>query len=227
MITFNSILFSDFNNLTYGFIYNFNSYDKENILEEFYLDELVTIKQIHSDNIYNLQNLDEKHNFFEGDSILTKLKNIGIGVYTADCVPILIYETTHNYISVVHAGWKGSLSEIVKKTIEKINSICDSEANNYYTVIGPSIGRCCYEVGDEVASKFISKFDYAKEFIETLENKKYLLDLVSLNQVQLERSGVKNIEVIDTCTKCNKFLPSFRRDGTSAGRILSFIAINE
>lgn len=227
MKSLNSNLLNQFENLSYGFLYDYDQDKLISIIKENSLEKIVTIKQVHSDNIFHYNLSENDYHSFEGDSIITEQKNIGLGVYTADCVPVLIYEKTFGYISAVHAGWKGSLLEIALKAVNEINSKINSENSNYYAVIGPSIGKCCYEVGHDVASKFFSKFDFCDHFIRGVKNDKYMLDLVKLNTIQLEQAGIENIEVMENCTKCDENLPSYRREGKAAGRILSFIGMNQ
>ena len=222
-----SNLFNQFENLSYGFLYDFNKDSLNSIIKDKSLEKIVTIKQVHSDNIFHYDLPENDYHLFEGDSVITEQKNIGVGVYTADCVPVLIYEKTYGYIAAVHAGWKGSLLEIALKAVDEINSKIESDNSNYYVVIGPSIGKCCYEVGIDVASKFFSKFNFCDQFISNVKNDKYMLDLVKLNTIQLEQAGIKNVEVLENCTKCEEYLPSYRREGKAAGRILSFIAMTQ
>lgn len=220
-----SELLGKFDNLSHGFINNTNFLNLSGVSSKFSFNDIITINQIHSDNIYIHDDLKGNLGEIEGDSIITNKRRTAIGVYTADCVPILIYEKINGFVSTVHAGWKGSLKEITKKSLNKLNSLITSKENDYYAIIGPSIGKCCYEVGYDVASQFMSKFNDYEYFLYKIGNEKYLLDLVEINRRQLINSGVQNIEVVDLCTKCNDNLPSYRRQGESAGRILSFIGL--
>ncbi|NIP31458.1 MAG: peptidoglycan editing factor PgeF [Candidatus Dadabacteria bacterium] len=220
-----SELLKNFENLTHCFLYDFQQEDLKNITKRYLLKDILTLNQIHSDNVILLDDSKADFKNIKGDSIVTKQKNIGIGIFTADCVPILIYEANHEYISVIHAGWRGSFSEITIKTLKKMNNLLDSDKKDYFAVIGPAIGRCCYEVGNDVASLFLSRFNYSNKFLKKSGNGKYLLDLVKFNELQLRSLGVTRIEILDNCTKCNDFMPSYRRDGKYAGRMLSFIGL--
>ncbi len=211
--------------LSHGFIYSEKGIDTEKIAENHELNNIHSLKQIHSDNIIFFEYEAKDISSLQGDSILTKIKREGVSVFTADCVPIIIYEKESGYIAAVHAGWKGTLKEIVSKSVNRIKEVSKDKNYNFVAAIGPAIGKCCYEVGEDVASQFISRFGDNNKFLTHLENGKFLLDLVYLNKSQLEHAGVKEIDILDSCTKCDKLLPSYRRDGKDAGRMLSFIAL--
>ena len=91
-------------------------------------------------------------------------------------------------------------------------------------MIGPAIGRCCYEVGDDVASQFVSKFGGGDWLFEK-GGGKFLLDLVELNRIELRDAGVSEIETMNICTSCRD-LPSYRRDGSATDRMISFVGIS-
>lgn len=161
----------------------------------------------------------------DGDAIVTGLRGIGIGISTADCVPILLADNGGNIAAAVHAGWRGTLSRILGATVEKINTAYGLEPSQLSAVIGPSIGKCCYEVGDEVASLFRDEFDDWSEYLIFADGCKYMLDLPGANRNALEKAGVPNIEVLDICTKCNQDFYSYRREGNGVGSQLSLIGL--
>jgi len=99
------------------------------------------------------------------------------------------------------------------------------EPSRVSCVVGPSIGGCCYEVGEDVASQFIHKFDNWKGFLFRKSNLKYILDLKEANRINLFKEGVRDIEVMNICTKCNSDFHSYRRDGENVGKQLSFIGL--
>jgi len=99
------------------------------------------------------------------------------------------------------------------------------EPSGVSCVVGPSIGGCCYEVGEDVASQFIDKFDNWKDFLFRKSNLKYILDLKGANRINLFKEGVRDIEVMNICTKCNSDFHSYRRDGENVGKQLSFIGL--
>jgi hypothetical protein len=191
----------------------------------FGLSNIATLNQTHSREVFvindGFKNLARK----KGDAIITSLRGIGVGVFTADCVPLLIAEKAGSVVAVVHAGWRGTLSQISIATLAEIKRIFGIEPSRVSCVVGPSIGACCYEVGEDVASQFIDKFDNWKDFLFRKSNLKYILDLKEANRANLFKEGVKDIEIINICTKCNSDFHSYRRDGTNVGKQLSFIGL--
>ncbi|MGH7885450.1 MAG: peptidoglycan editing factor PgeF [Thermodesulfobacteriota bacterium] len=225
MKVFKSEILNNFFDLTHGFIYDFEKSDFELVSEKHGLNKIHSLKQIHSDKIFLLEDIERQPNLNEGDCLISRTKKVGVSVVTADCVPILVYERLSGVVSAIHAGWRGTLNEITAACIKKIKEISNLSNFDFAAVIGPAIGKCCYEVDYDVASKFISKFGGDNFFLTRLDSGKFILDLVYLNRHQLESMGVKKIDVLDSCTKCDKLLPSYRRDGKDAGRMLSFIGL--
>lgn len=183
-------------------------------------DKIVYLKQVHGDKFYivddiNYFNINGKY----GDAIITNARGIAIGVFTADCVSVLIADPIKNIIAAVHAGWKGTSLCITGKVLNyMINEmLCNPE--DITVSIGPSIGPCCFEVKEDVANKFT--------YINYNEGKLYV-DLWRENYSQALLRGVlpKNIAQGELCSVCNESLfYSYRRDKGLTGRLGSFIQI--
>ena len=175
-------------------------------------------KQIHSSEIKYSGN----PQFFEGcDAIFTDKKNNFLAVSTADCIPVFVYSPDKKVIAGIHAGWKGTSSQIVFKTIEKLKHEFYLNGIELHAYIGPGICREHYEVGNEVADLF-------DEDEKKKRGNKYLLDLKKANFNQLSKSGLKenNIEISGLCTYCEpELFHSYRRDGDKAGRMLGVIGM--
>jgi hypothetical protein len=191
----------------------------------FGLDSIATLNQVHSSKVFILRDGFKDATMGNGDALITGLKGIGIGVFTADCVPILLAEKSGSIIAVVHAGWRGTLSQISKATLIEMKKGFGIEPSAFSCVVGPSIGCCCYEVGEDVASQFMNKFEDWNDFLFRKDNSKYILDLKEANRISLSKEGVKEIEITNFCTKCNTDFHSYRRDGKNAGKQLSFIGL--
>lgn len=172
---------------------------KDNILIRVYNKRprnLIAPKQVHSDKVIFLENSTN----LEGDAILTAKKNIPIGIKTADCVPILVWNK--DIIGAIHAGWRGLSLGIIQKTIKNIRDISKSKIKAY---VGPSAKECCYEVGKEFKHLFLD--------IKAL-NEKFYFDTQKEAIRQLYDEGLKDIIIDSRCTICSNELYSYRRDKT-------------
>ena len=151
----------------------------------------------------------------EGDALITDRRGVALSVRTADCFPILLVNRHRRAVAAVHAGWRGTAAGVVVKTLERMRVEFGSQPEDLYAAIGPGVGVCCYEVGEEVARLF--GFDRAAR-----------VDLAAWNYRQLTGAGVPEaqIEMPGVCTRCDaRHFHSYRRDGERAGRQISFIKI--
>jgi YfiH family protein len=174
--------------------------------------------QCHSNTVLQI---DAPGEYLQCDALVTNAHGVALAVTIADCVPILLLDSIHKAIGVVHAGWKGTAHEIVKQTIDKMKEAYHTNSAELLAFIGPSAGVCCYEVGEEVAVIFKNK-------IVPYKNKKIFLDLKNENKIQLQQQGILegNIEVSTYCTICeNELFHSHRRDGKKSGRMMAAICI--
>ncbi len=113
------------------------------------------LQQIHSDKTYMYNKYYENIKDEEGDAIITIEKNVAVGVFTADCVPIIIVNEEKKVVAAVHSGWKGTFNSIVVNTINKMKEEYNINVANTKVYIGPHIRQCCYEVSEELKEKFI------------------------------------------------------------------------
>lgn len=157
------------------------------------------------------------------DALITDQKNVVLCVLTADCVPVFLFDKEKELIATVHAGWKGTKSQILAKTVQKMVDVFGSDPQDIIAGIAPSIGACCYEVGEEVARHFL---DTPNGY--TQKGEKYMLDLPYINKQQLLAAGVleRNIEMSAVCTACEveRFF-SYRKEGGCSGRFMSMIVL--
>lgn len=161
------------------------------------------------------------------DAVITKEKNLLIGVSTADCVPILLYDKVHKVIAAIHAGWRGTVAGITSLTVKKFCDVSGGSPKDIIAMIGPSISPQAYEVGTEVSSIFEEK-DLSNCVIREFE--KPHVDLWKANVTLLERSGVchENIDCTPVCTFSNvDKLFSARVLGVKSGRISTCIMMTE
>jgi YfiH family protein len=209
--------------------------------------KLISLKQIHSDVIHLLDAPPAE--ICQGDASITNRPGLLLAVQTADCVPILLVDPKKRAVAVVHAGWRGTLARIVVKAIGKMQMQYKSKPADLLAAIGPSIGGCCYEVGTEVATQFLSQFAEAPQWFDEFRTgdepnpiqwlnmmppghqpppKNVLLDLRKANSAQLLGAGLcaPNIFVSDLCTACQRdLLFSYRKEGPQSGRLMSVLGI--
>ena len=192
--------------------------------------KLILLNQIHSNKFHFIgKNFKFKKKKLKGDALITNVKNIAIGVLTADCVPVLIYDKNLKIISAIHAGWKGAYIGIIKKVIKFLLK-SGSNSKDLIAVIGPGISQKNYEIQKEFKDKFLKKDKQNKIFFKLIKNKTYF----SLNKYiysQLKKLGVNNLEIINknTFDPRNNFFSarrSIRNKENDYGRNISIIMIN-
>lgn len=158
----------------------------------------------------------------EADALVTSCSDMPVGVFSADCLPILFW--SEKAVGAAHAGWRGTCLDIAAATLKSFQKNLEIAPGELKAAIGPCIGSCCLELGDEVFRRFVEA-DPAYEAFFSKKNK-WHLDLVALNRFQLIRSGVleKNVFVFHECTYCNhdRFF-SFRRQKKRNGSMFSFV----
>ena len=158
---------------------------------------------------------------------MTDLRGIAIGVSTADCVPILIYDTRHHVAAAIHAGWRGTVQRIAEMAIEEMTRVYGTRGSDCKAVIGPSISRENFEVGDEVYETFRAE-GFNTEQIYSKQNGKWHIDLWECNRLQLLSKTIDahNIHVAGICTyqSSDRFF-SARRLGIQSGRLFSGIIL--
>jgi polyphenol oxidase len=229
---------------------------KENVLENRHRFQsalgakdlkLISLRQIHSDVIHRFNSVPPEP--CQGDASMTNRPGLLLGVQTADCVPILLVNPKKRAVAAVHAGWRGTLARIVVKAIGQMQMQFKTNPADLLAAIGPSIGGCCYEVGAELATQFLSQFPEAPEWFDEFRTgdepnpvqwlnmmppghqpspKNVLLDLRKANRAQLLGAGLRatNIFVSDLCTACQRDLFfSYRKEGAQSGRLMSVIGI--
>jgi len=155
------------------------------------------------------------------DGLYTDNMEVILSVQTADCLPVFLYEPERKIIAIVHAGWQGSKKGVILKTLEKLEIESETQTNKLRVAIGPGIQSSCFELREDVFSKYPAEFLYEHEDPE----KKYL-DLQSFVKSQFTSRGVieSNIFVDSSCTHCeNLKYYSYRRDKNHSGRMMGII----
>ncbi|MFH1942662.1 MAG: peptidoglycan editing factor PgeF [bacterium] len=172
--------------------------------------------QVHGDRI---QRVRDPGHYPETDGLLTDEENFALVVQVADCLPIYMYDATRRAMGMIHAGWRGTLLSISSKAVSAMKKHFGTNPRELQVFLGPSIGPCCYEVGDEVSSSFSEKY--------VLNGK---LNLWQCNADQLETAGVKRerIAMSRLCTVCHSdWFFSHRASGGKTGRMMAVVMLNQ
>lgn len=219
---------------------------------------VAALRQFHSDAAHfidaaNLEAATNSKSALQGDAIFTRESGVLLVVQTADCVPILFADTKNRAIAAIHSGWRGTLARIALKTLGRMKMEFGTNPADVIAAIGPAIGRCCYEVGSEVASDFDAQFRDARAWFDgpfdalasgesdpnwlpwlTMKPPGHAppplrvhLDLIAANRALLTDAGVppSQISVAGLCTACRPdLLFSYRREKTT-GRLIAAIGI--
>lgn len=190
-------------------------------------DKLLMPKQVHGNEILKIDS-DKPDNktvaMIEADAIMTDRPGIFIGVRTADCIPVLLYDCANHAACAVHAGWRGTVKRIAGKAVKAMQKAYGTQPETLRAVIGPGISMQSFEVGEEVYRAFIEA-----GFTEIYHRQdKWHIDLWQANIQDLIQSGMTGsnifLSAIDTYTSYDMFY-SARREGISTGRILTGIAM--
>jgi YfiH family protein len=158
----------------------------------------------------------------EGDGALAREPGLLLAVETADCLPVLIVDRRRRAVAIAHAGWRGTAAGVAGVVVASLLE-SGSRASDLEAALGPSIGPCCYEVGQEVGEAFGAG---GESFFRPGARGRLHLDLRAANSRQLREAGVPQagIHLLDECTFCRPELyHSYRRDGAGAGRMISFV----
>jgi YfiH family protein len=151
----------------------------------------------------------------QGDALLENAPGAVVSVRTADCIPVLLVDERNRAVAAVHAGWRGTVGCITQHAVATMRELFGTRPEDLHAAIGPGIGKCCYEVGPEVAVQFGT------------EGRAHI-DLTDANRSQLVEAGVtpRRVYASNLCTMCRADeFHSFRRDREAAGRMHSFAGI--
>lgn len=188
----------------------------ENVLENFRRlgcaigfapENLVLSRQTHSDIVYRVTEKDRGAGLFashleECDALITNVPGLTLAVFTADCTPILFWDSVTGAVGAAHAGWRGTASAIAARTVEAMCREFGSRPEDIHAAIGPNIGACHFETDADVPDAMYAAFGpEMQEFIRP-DGAKYYLDLKAINAWILKRAGVSHIDVSTECTVC-------------------------
>jgi polyphenol oxidase len=193
-------------------------------------NNLYSVNQIHGDKVFILNNADITNSEavkISADALLTHIPGKAIGVFTADCLPILIYDSRLKVIGAIHAGRKGAEQSILSNVVKEMAHVYGSRPEELIAGFGPTIGGCCYEVDEDCVLPFKKMYPDEGNWFRAGLPGKFFLDLVAVNRMEGEKAGLlrENIFSMDLCTCCSsRNMYSYRREGKT-GRILTTIML--
>lgn len=211
--------------LVHGFSQRVDDY--EIALKKLAADDLRlhTLQQVHGDHIVIVTQRSSPVERPEADGFLSSEPGNLLGIVTADCVPVLMVDPRKGVAAALHAGWRGTLKGIAQRALELLRAQWNVAAQDLYVALGPAIGGCCYEVGPEVGTEIVARWNIRSASAWRPVKGKGFLDLREVNTIQLMKRGVPraNINLTGPCTFCDCSFASYRREGKGAGRQLSVI----
>ena len=173
---------------------------------DFDIKDLVLTRQTHSDIVRMVTKADacglDHHSYPECDALITNDAGCALVVFTADCTPILLWDSVNGAVGAVHAGWRGTAADIAGKTVCAMVKEFGCDPKNVRAAIGPNIGACCFETDRDVPDAILAEFGREAECFIRQTGEKYHVDLKSVNALALRRAGVESIEISEDCTMC-------------------------
>lgn len=174
------------------------------------LDGLVLSSQVHGDVVRTVTTGDKGKGIFvkcdyEADGLITDVPGLCLAVFSADCLPILLYDPVRRVVAAVHAGWRGTAMGIVTRAVEKMRDVYGSAPADILAAIGPGISKCCFETDEDVPNAMTEAMGAAAlHAMELRKSGKFHVDLKRLNALRLERAGLsaEHISISEDCTMC-------------------------
>ena len=191
---------------------------------------LKLINQIHSNKIFFINNNNLNKDIY-GDGLITENKNIALGILTADCAPIFIFDKKKSIVCCLHSGWKGALNNIVSKGIKKIKRK-KIKSQNIIVIVGPCLGFNNFEVDKKFKLKFIKKNKSYQKFFKSKNRNKDIFDLRNLINFQISKEGIDNVFNIRKDTYKNSHIFFSHRRAThqnkiQTGRMINIISLRD
>jgi YfiH family protein len=186
-------------------------------------DTLVMTDQRHTDHIVMVESVKQANSnryILDTDAVIIASKDIAAMLFFADCTPVMLYDPSKELLGLVHAGWRGTEKRIAAKTAFKMINEFGCSPANILVAIGPAIGRCCYEVSQDVAKSVLQTVPQALISDTIIDEKSApFIDLKEINAAQLKALGIEKIDILNKCTACNpQLFYSHRATGGQTGR---------
>lgn len=196
-------------------------------------DNILILKQIHSGVVCDVtattvKSVQGKPQSVAGDAWITALPEVVLGIRTADCVPILLYDPIQQVVAAIHAGWRGVVAGVIENTIAQMTSQYGTNSSDILAAIGPAICQSCFEIGPEVAEVFQTKWG-TQAPLRPGKGDRAHLDLPKMSHLVLTQAGLlaDHIELMPLCTSCRPDLfYSYRRNPGESGRMIAVIGFS-
>lgn len=218
---------------------SFSREDRETVLENyrricaaegFAMERLTLTDQTHTDRVRLVDEttagmgVQKQSDIKDTDGLITDLLQTPLVVFVADCAPVLMADKRTGAVAAVHSGWKGTLKGIAAKAVQQMKENFGTDPRDIIAAVGPCIGPCCYEVGQDFKDAFHGKWEH----LFTPKKDKYHFDLKQANRLVLQEAGVGEIYVTDECTYCRSdLLFSHRKTQGKRGNMAGIIQRKE
>ena len=195
--------------------------------------DIVSPYQVHGTAVATVTDGDRGRVILQTDALITRSPNVPLMLRFADCVPLFLYDPVMRAVGLAHAGWRGTVAGVGRATVEAMAESFGSRPGDLVAGVGPAIGVCCYEVGEDVAREVREAFpqDHPPNEVGLLArgpSGRWHLDLWAANRRQLEAAGVRQVEVAGTCTACHtEEWFSHRAENGRTGRWGAVIGLRE
>ncbi len=172
---------------------------------------LVFSRQVHKDTIRSVTMKDAGKGLFhpidyEADGLITNIPNLPLVIFTADCIPILLYDPIKRVVGAVHAGWRGTALGIARKAVLQMEAEFGCQPKDILSAIGPGLSQCCFETDQDVPDAMFDALGAsAVPYIER-RGEKYHVDLKGINALWLSQTGIIHISISKDCTRCQNTL---------------------
>lgn len=197
-------------------------------------ENMVLSRQVHDNKVREVSVADKgkgiyKENDLEGyDGLMTNIPGIALVTFYADCVPVFFLDPVKRAIAVSHSGWRGTVKEIAVETLERMKNRYGCHPEDMEIAIGPSIGSCCFEVGEEVVQAFMQTLPWSERYCRKAGVDKWHIHLQGIIRQSLLNAGAREerINVSEICTKCNnEIFYSHRGDHGKTGSLAAIMQL--
>lgn len=182
----------------YGILANALSFDPKN---------LVLTHQVHGDTVRIVTAADacglDHRAYPECDGLVTNQPGTALAVFTADCTPVLLWDSVTGSVGAVHAGWRSTAADIAGKAVQAMVNAFGSKPENIHAAIGPNIGQCCFETDCDVPEAILRTYGKAAEEWILPTGNKFYVNLKAINALSLSQAGVTDVQISASCTACN------------------------